>query len=155
MAKRTPGPAKEKKGHNSNKAKDLGSKELTEGERRELFLKDLASYQKSLAAKKTADADLRDVGKRIKADGFTLAQIITAVALEEPQGEDKVRQQVQDTMQAAVGSAAISGRSLKCFQSRRARLSLIALTRKANARRWKTSLQSPTTIRTPKLIADS
>jgi len=116
MAKRkTPGPAKEKKGHNSSKAKDLGSKELTEAEKRELFLKDLASYQKSLGHKKAADADLLAVGKRIKADGFTLAQIKTAIELDDPEGEVAVRQRVLNTLQAARWVGSDVGEQMEMF----------------------------------------
>jgi hypothetical protein len=99
-AKKAPVAAKPIPGHNQP------PNELTADEKRELFLKDKGAYEKVLATKKKADAAMRNVGKTIKSDGFTLAQIKVAIALDEPEGEADVRAELTQTMQAArwVGS---------------------------------------------------
>jgi hypothetical protein len=91
-AKKAPVAAKPVPGHNQPPWT-----ELTDDEKRELFLKDKGSYEKALATKKKADAAMRNVGKTIKSDGFTLAQIKVAIALDEPEGEADVRADLTQT----------------------------------------------------------
>jgi hypothetical protein len=48
--------------------------DLTEDERRALHFRHCAEYERALAVKKLADAGLKNVGKRIKAEGDSVAK---------------------------------------------------------------------------------
>lgn len=78
-------------GHNSG---------LTDDEKRALFLKDkaaLTDHKKRLAA---VVADIRNVKKRIKADGFTVLQVEQAIEAETAEGEAKIKTKTAETLQA-------------------------------------------------------
>lgn len=96
-------------GHNSAKAV------LTDDESRALFLRDIAKYEDALKVKKAADADLRNVGKVIKSDGFTLDQVKTAIAVRTPEGDAKERTKIRQALQAAVWAGVPLGTQLGMF----------------------------------------
>lgn len=77
--------------------------ELTEDERRALLFQHVNAYQAALAAKKTADANIKNVCKIAKADlgKGAVADIKDVIALREPGGEAEVRQEVERKLQVA------------------------------------------------------
>lgn len=96
-------------GHNS------GNAGLSSDEARALFLQDVAKYERALEVKKAADADLRNVGKVIKSDGFTLEQVKVAVAVKTPEGDAKERTKIRQALQAAVWAGVPLGTQLGMF----------------------------------------
>lgn len=96
-------------GHNSDNAG------LSPDEARALFLQDVAKYERALEVKKAADADLRNVGKVIKSDGFTLEQVKVAVAVKTPEGDAKERAKIRQALQAAVWAGVPLGTQLGMF----------------------------------------
>jgi hypothetical protein len=109
MANRTkkdaqqPKPPQEKAAKAPKAAKAApGHNEAGDDERRALFLSDVAKRKKLLEAKDAAVAALRNNAKSIKADGFTVAQVDTAIHLQTPYGEAAIREKMADQIQAAV-----------------------------------------------------
>lgn len=90
-------------------------KELTDSERQELFIRDKAAFQVAKAKLDTATADLRNVRKRIKADGFSITQILTGIACSTPEGEADVKAQIAERLQAALWVGASWGDQLELF----------------------------------------
>ena len=87
-----------KKGHNTN---GNGDPELTEMQRRDLFL----SHKNALITLKgkmeTAVSNVRNAKKKIKADGFTVRQVEAAILMETEEGEEKLRAETAELAQAA------------------------------------------------------
>lgn len=105
-------------GHNSgDEDNEAGEKivGLTPDEARALFLQDKGKYERALEIKKAADADLRNVCKTIKADGFTVDQVKVAIASETPEGEAKERTKIRQALQAAVWAGVPLGTQLGMF----------------------------------------
>lgn len=69
-------------GHNSD---------LTDDEAATLHFHHVGEYEKALAAKKSADADLRNVAKRIKAEGGSVTAVKSSILLKTPEGEEKFK----------------------------------------------------------------
>ena len=89
--------------------------ELTDEQQRSLFLNHKQKYERALAAKKTVDADLKNVCKVIKSDGFAVEQIKVAIALDTPEGEAEERAKIQRALQAAKWVGAPLGSQLDMF----------------------------------------
>lgn len=104
-----PGPVKPKKGKNtpvaeaSPKARpsDGAPDELTEMEKQDLFLSCKTALATAKGKLAKVVADVRNVKKRIKADGFTVAQVEAAILMETAEGEEKLRVEMQELLQAA------------------------------------------------------
>jgi ribosome modulation factor len=99
-------------GHNS---KPEPKAELTPDQQRALFLQHKDHYAVALAAKKKADADLKNVCKVAKAEGFTAEQIKAAIAFETPEGEAKETAKLKQILQAAAWVGAPIGTQLAMF----------------------------------------
>jgi hypothetical protein len=74
---------------------------LTDKEREDLFLKDVDSLATAKEKLAKVVADVRNVKKRIKSHGFTVAQVETAIEMDTPEGEAKVKERMEETLQAA------------------------------------------------------
>lgn len=70
-------------------------------EQQALFLTHKSAYQRVLEKFKKAQADVRNVGKTIKADGFTLRQVKLAVDLDEPEGEAVLKMAIANDLLVA------------------------------------------------------
>src|SRR5215472_2570504 len=74
--------------HNSAPA---GVSSLSDDEQRALFQKHREAFAAAKAKLASVTGDLRNVRKRIKADGFTVAMVEDALALATPEGEERIR----------------------------------------------------------------
>lgn len=84
-------------GHNS-------VKELSGEERQALHYRHVKEYELSLSAFKAAQADLRQVGKRVKAGGGSVAAIKLTLALRTPEGEEAFRARMAEETEIAYWS---------------------------------------------------
>lgn len=89
--------------------------ELMHDELRALALQHKGHYERALTKKKTADADFKNACKTAKADGVTVAQIKTMIALDSPEGEARERAAIASTLQAAVWMGSPLGTQLALF----------------------------------------
>lgn len=98
------------KGHNSD-----GALELSEAQRQDLFL----SHKNALITVKgkltTAVANVRNIKKKIKADGYTVQQVEAAILMETEEGEAKIRAETADILQAARWVGVAWGETLDMF----------------------------------------
>lgn len=84
-------------GHNSGNAGDLDDEH-----QQALHLNQhVPSYEEALAAKKKADAELKNVCKVIKSEGGNLAEIKLTIALRTPEGEKALKATLAYQMRAA------------------------------------------------------
>lgn len=76
--------------------------DMAEQDRKVLFFINRLNYVKALAAKKAADAALKQVGKVIKADlgEYGLAQIKAYEQLQTPEGQEKLKAKLDAEVQA-------------------------------------------------------
>ena len=76
---------------------------LTDAEQQALFFQHKRFYEASLAKKKAADADFRNVCKKAKSElgDFGVLQIKTAVKLESDDGSEKIQAEMEAMVQAA------------------------------------------------------
>lgn len=89
----SPAPAEARPGHNGT--------DLTEEQKRGLHFHHVAQYEKALAAKKKADADLRNVAKTIKADGGSVRAVKLSIQLKTPEGEAKFKEEREEDLRIA------------------------------------------------------
>lgn len=88
------GPRDPKAGDNSG--------EMSPEERRTLFLKHRTTYEAAQKKIERAKAERKKLVGVIKADGFTVAQVETALRLQTPKGEKAARKEIADALQAAL-----------------------------------------------------
>lgn len=74
---------------------------LTDIERQALHFRHVSEYESSLAAKKSADADLKNTAKRIKAEGGSMRAVKLTIELRTPEGEDAVRARLAELQEVA------------------------------------------------------
>jgi len=74
---------------------------LSDDERQALHWEHVRDYEVVLAAKKKADADIKNVGKRIKAEGDSVAKVQITIALRTPEGEAAFKARIQEEMEVA------------------------------------------------------
>ncbi len=103
-------PAKEPK-----EAKVTAGSNTIDPDTRALFLSDKEKYAKATERQKKATADVRNIAKQIKADGFTLRQVKLAIQLESPEGEADFRSLVANDLLAAQYAGAAIGSQLQLF----------------------------------------
>lgn len=92
-----------------NKAKDSGgepgqghnSTPLSDAERQALHFRHVKEYERELAAKKKADADLKNTAKRIKAEGDSVAAVKLTIELHTPEGEAAFRARMAEQAEVA------------------------------------------------------
>lgn len=82
---------------------------------RALFLNNKDKYAKAFERQKKATADVRNIAKQIKADGFTLRQIKLAIQLDSPEGEADFRSLIANDLLAAQYAGAAIGSQLQLF----------------------------------------
>ena len=93
--------------------------ELTEDERRALHFRHCSEYERALAAKKTADAGLKNVGKRIKAENDSVAKCKQTIQARSPQGEAELRAEIEQTAEVLRWSGVQVGETAEMFADRR------------------------------------
>lgn len=93
----------------------IGDNSLTDKERQELFLKDKAALAAAKGKLEKVVAEVRNVKKRIKADGFTVAQVEAAIEMETPEGEEKVKAKIEAQLEAARWVGVAWGSQLDLF----------------------------------------
>lgn len=64
-----------------------GHNALSDEDEKRLHQRHVSEYESALTVKKTADADLKNVAKRIKAEGGSVASVKRTIALRTPEGE--------------------------------------------------------------------
>lgn len=89
--------------------------ELTEAERQALHFRHCREYEVALAAKKKTDADLKNVGKRIKAEHDSVAKCKKTIDLRSPEGEAKLKAEIAETAECLRWAGVIVGESKDLF----------------------------------------
>lgn len=74
---------------------------LTDEQLQSLFFEHKRAYEKSLTAFKAAQADLKNTGKLIKAEGGSVAEVKIAIALESDGGNEKMQQRIERELRVA------------------------------------------------------
>jgi len=93
--------------------------DLTEDERRALHFRHCAEYERALAEKKKADAGLKNVGKRIKAESDSVAKCKKTIQARSPQGEAELRAEIEQTAEVLRWSGVQVGETAEMFADRR------------------------------------
>lgn len=89
--------------------------DLNDDERHALHLRHVREYQVGLAAKKKADAELKNVGKRIKAEGDSVAKVKKTILAQTPEGEAELRAEMEETLQVLRWSGVHTGETKDMF----------------------------------------
>jgi hypothetical protein len=93
--------------------------ELTEDERRALHFRHCAEYERALVAKKKADAGVKQVGKRIKAEDDSVAKCKKTIQARSPEGEAELRAEIEQTAEVLRWSGVAVGETVDFFADRR------------------------------------
>lgn len=93
--------------------------ELTEDERRALHFRHCAEYERALVAKKKADAGIKQVGKRIKAEDDSVAKCKLTIRSRTPEGEAELRAEIEQTAEVLRWSGVQVGETVEMFADRR------------------------------------
>lgn len=93
--------------------------ELTEDERRALHFRHCAEYERALAVKKLADAGLKNVGKRIKAENDSVAKCKKTIQARSPEGEAELRAEIEQAAEVLRWSGVQVGETAEMFADRR------------------------------------
>jgi ribosome modulation factor len=92
-----------------NKAKDSNgspgeghnSTPLSDAERQALHFRHVKEYERELAAKKKADAELKNTAKRIKSEGGSVRAVKLTIELATPEGEAAFRARMAEEAEVA------------------------------------------------------
>jgi len=101
MAKRGRKTAKAESGSEPSGATPGHNSALSDDERQALHWTHVQAYETSLAAFKTANADLKNTARRIKAEGDSVAKVQISIALRTPEGEAAFKARIQEEMEVA------------------------------------------------------
>src|ERR1700682_2066472 len=93
--------------------------ELTENERRALHFRHCSEYERALDIKKKADAGLKNVGKRIKAEKDSVAKCKQTIQARSPQGESELRAEIEQTAEVLRWAGVQVGETAEMFADRR------------------------------------
>lgn len=93
--------------------------ELTEDERRALHFRHCSEYERALDLKKKAEAGLKNVGKRIKAENDSVAKCKQTIQARSPQGEAELRAEIEQTAEVLRWSGVQVGETAEMFADRR------------------------------------
>jgi hypothetical protein len=93
--------------------------DLTEDERRALHFRHCSEYERALDAKKKADAGLKNVGKRIKAESDSVAKCKKTIQARSPEGEAELRAEIEQTAEVLRWSGVQVGETAEMFADRR------------------------------------
>lgn len=107
--------ARKKKTDGADKPPQAGHNQLSEDERNGLHLQHVREYEVVLAAKKKADADIKNCGKRIKAEGDSVAKVKKTIRARTPEGEDELRAEIEETMEVLRWSGVNVGDTKEMF----------------------------------------
>lgn len=88
---------------------------LTDEQRHALVASSVKSYTSLLAVLKTAQADFKNGCKRIKADGVDLEEVKDWIALDTPEGEQRISEGLERTIRIARWRGARLGEQLALF----------------------------------------
>lgn len=91
--------AKKPKQDDIEKAIERKNSELTPEEKQALHFAHIKEYQVADAALKKAQAEIKNVGKRIKAEGGSVAQVKKSIQAMTPEGEAALKAEMEDTAQ--------------------------------------------------------
>ncbi len=108
-------PPKEPKADKAPKVSTVAGSNTMDPDMRALFLKDKESYSKASEKLKKAQADIRQIGKTIKSDGFSLRQVKLAIQLDSPEGEAEFKSLIANDLLAAQYAGASIGSQLQLF----------------------------------------
>ena len=84
-----------------NSAPKVAKEPLSEEQLQSLFFQHKQEYEKALASKKEADAQLKVVAKRIKSEGTKLSDIKLAIELEHPEASGDMRARLERELRVA------------------------------------------------------
>lgn len=93
--------------------------DLTEDERHALHLRHCREYELGLAAKKKADAEFKNVGKRIKAEGDSVTKVKKTIQSRSPEGEAELRREIEETAEVLRWAGVAVGESRDLFPTNR------------------------------------
>src|ERR1019366_1204385 len=93
--------------------------DLTEDERRALHFRHCSEYERALDIKKKADAGIKNVGKRIKAESDSVAKCKQTIQARSPQGEAELRAEIEQTAEVLRWSGVQVGETAEMFADRR------------------------------------
>lgn len=99
----------------SKAAEKRVNSDLTEGERQALHFRHCREYEVALAAKKKWDAELKNVGKRIKAEHDSVAKCKKTIDARSPEGEAKLKAEIAETAEVLRWSGVAVGESKDLF----------------------------------------
>lgn len=74
---------------------------LSDAERQALHFRHVKEYERELAAKKTADANLKNTAKRIKSEGGSVRVVKLTIELATPEGEAAFRARMAEEAEVA------------------------------------------------------
>jgi hypothetical protein len=106
-------------------AKVAAGSNTLDPEMRALFIADKEKYAKAMERQKKISADVREITKMIKEDGFSLRQIKLAIQLETPEGEAEFRSLIANDLLAAQYAGAAIGSQLQLFLDDKDRTPLV------------------------------
>lgn len=93
--------------------------DLTEDERRALHFRHCSEYERALDIKKKADAGIKNCGKRIKAEGDSVAKCKQTIQARSPQGKAELRAEIEQTAEVLRWSGVQVGDTAEMFADRR------------------------------------
>lgn len=99
----------------SKAAESRKNSELTEGERQALHYRHCREYEVALAAKKKSDAEIKNVGKRIKAEHDSVAKVKKTIEARSPEGEAKLKAEIAETAEVLRWSGVSVGETAELF----------------------------------------
>lgn len=93
--------------------------ELTADERHALHLRHCLEYEVALAAKKKADAEIKNVGKRIKAEDDSVAKVKKTLRARTPEGEAELSAEIAETAEVLRWAGVSVGETADLFPTDR------------------------------------
>jgi hypothetical protein len=97
------------------KDQPLKNSGLTEDEKRALHYRHCREYEVALGAKKKADAEIKNVGKRIKAEDDSVAKVKKTILARSPEGESQLKAEMAETAQVLRWSGTNVGETAELF----------------------------------------
>lgn len=89
--------------------------ELTEDEKRALHYRHCREYEVALTAKKKADAEIKNCGKRIKAEDDSVTKVKKTIQARTPEGEAALKAEITETAEVLRWSGTNVGENADLF----------------------------------------
>jgi hypothetical protein len=109
------GNGKKPKQDDIEKAIDRKNSELTPDEKRALHIAHIKEYTVAADALKKAQAKIKNVGKRIKAEGGSVAQVKQSILAQTPEGEAALKADMESTAQVLRWAGVEVGETIDMF----------------------------------------